>query len=532
MLKNIAAKIKIRQSLVIYIVLAGFFVFNLATLSKYGMTWDEAAQHHIGRVALDYILGRTTGMEFLRPDLVYYGPFFEILNQGFGELLLKAGLGYVDAFHVLILLTGFLGILFFFWLIRRLFGEKIAFWASLFLFFLPGFAAHMHYNSKDIPLAAGFVIILYFLTTGFFDRKIWKIIAAGIAFGLCLDIRMDALLVMPVFFGAYLSFKLVMAGKAWRQWKYWRTDFIYLAAFVLLAAIAAFVTWPSLWHNPALFFQALQYFTHHGWPGYVLYMGKYFLPSQLPWHYQPMYLFMTTPAVLLILFSFGVFIGIKKIILQFSRKEKISGLSFFGLLLLFFWIAIRLILTVLPNAVRYDGVRHLLIVMSALAAVAALGLNLILEKAAISYGKYSRLVAAGILIVIFSWLAVEFKAVFPFGDSYFNEFTRIFIGRHLENRFEVEYWGASYRQGVEWLNKNAQQNANVCVPVADHLLQFYPKRADLTFSCGQRASYLMFITRYAYLPDNLDQIFQYSRLQTVYKISRLGSDLLYIYQLP
>ena len=110
-----------------YFLLGFFLLLNLLTLPQYGMTWDEAAQHHVGKVALSYATGQSDKIEFLRDDLKYYGPFFEAANQYFGRAFLESfSLGYVDAFHILIVLTAALGLLLFFKLTSRLFGERIA----------------------------------------------------------------------------------------------------------------------------------------------------------------------------------------------------------------------------------------------------------------------------------------------------------------------------------------------------------------------------------------------------------------------
>jgi len=496
------------------LVLAVFLIFNLATLPDYGMTWDEPAQQHIGKVAMGYLTGATKHMEFLRDDLVYYGPFFEIVNQYFGNSLLESfRIAYVDAFHVLILLTAALGLFYLYKFAAKMFSEKIAFFACLFLMLYPRFVAHAHYNSKDIPLFAGFVITLYYLYSGFREKNWKQIILAGLVFGLTLAVRIDAILLLPVFF-----LPLIFLPKFFAEF---RKNFLLGSAFIASSAVFVFLAWPSLWNNPGLFFQALWFFVHHGWQGSVLYLGEVYKASQLPWHYAPLYLALATPVAILICFGFGLYFVFKEL------RKKTKVLEYTLILSWFFW---RLIIAMVPGAVRYDGIRHYLVIVPAMMIIASLGLNYIWGKIAVFFPKvkfWGRVAVGG---VVFLSLLIEFAIIFPFGDSYFNEAARLIFPKHLEKKFEIEYWGATLRQGTAWLNENAEPNSAICVPMATHLMQFYPLRADLSVGCVKGAKYLMFFTRYTYLPADLESVYKYSDQTPIYTISRYHSDLLYIFK--
>jgi len=156
-------KIKRKYRLIFYAILSIFLIVSLATLSDYGMTWDEAAQQHIGKVTIDFLKGKTADFNFQRDDLKYYGPFFEIINYYFSSSLLESfNISYVSAFHILIVLTAALGLLFLFWLVNALLGEQIALFSCAFLMLLPRYAAHAQFNSKDIPLVTFFIIFRFY----------------------------------------------------------------------------------------------------------------------------------------------------------------------------------------------------------------------------------------------------------------------------------------------------------------------------------------------------------------------------------
>jgi|GEM_PF-1193265 len=517
---------KRKYRLIFYAILGVFLVINLATLSDYGMTWDEAAQQHIGKVTIDFLKGKTTDFNFQRDDLKYYGPFFEVINYYFSSSLLESfSISYVSAFHILIVLMAALGLLFLFWLVSVALGEQIALLSCTFLMLLPRFIAHAQFNSKDIPLATFFIIVLFFLYSGFTKRKIKHVILAGIFLGLGIATRLDLILVLPVFFIAY-ALHLIFEKKIFAGPKVFssiKPDFILLATMSFFGLLASFVAWPALWKSPRLLIESFLFFLHHGWQGQVFYFDQFYTAASLPWHYAPFFILATLPLAIFILFGCGLY----KIIRELKQKKNIFIYS-----LLLIWIAVRIIIALVPGAVRYDGVRHFLMIIPAMTIIAAIGLAWLLIAVKEKLPRYSKKITITIVSIIFLSLTIELIRIYPFGDSYFNEITRLAIPSHIEDHLEIEYWGATYKQGVDWLNNNASPNSAFCVTAAEHLLQFYPIRPDLSFSCNPaQADYLMFFTRKTSMPEDMNKVFNYSPNEPAFKISRLNSDLLYIYKL-
>ena len=509
---------------VFLIILGLFLIFNLADLPNYGITWDEPNDQEVGRVALNYIKGDGQ-IKFENPwlpNLIYYGPFFATVRHllsGFFENYLN--FSYIDSLHVPIVLIVSLGLFFFYKLTALMFGGRIALIASLFLMLSPRFIAHAHYNPRDIPVAIGLIIIMYFLYRGFKFRSLKQIILAGVAFGITLGIRMDSLIILPIFLLAYCSyllFSLKITERADRN-KILIDDVRYIFWLFLVSLSVLFIVWPSLWSNPSLIFGAIGQFLNHAWHGRVLYLGQIYVSTELPWHYSLVFLVFTNSIVILVLFIFGVWHIFKKI----KSKDSILEYS-----LLAFWTGIPVIIASFPNAPRYDGMRHLLLVVPAIMIVASLGFNYLFDKFVKCFKPKTY---SPILSIILIWLIIEFAIIYPFGDSYFNELVRLFGSPSLEKKLEIEYWGASYRQGMGWLNKNARPNSKICVPIVPELIDFYPKRNDLIFKCSPNSNYLMFITRYSHLSPIVDKVYNFSEKTPALKLSRYNSDLLYIYDL-
>lgn len=498
-----------KYNLIFGALLIAFLLFNLFTLKDYGITWDEPAQHSIGKATTDYLQNANDKIEFARDDLIYYGPFFEILNQYFGKLMMSLGFEYADAFHILILFASAIGLFFSYKLLSLIASQKVALIAIAILITSPRFAAHSHYNPKDIPLMACFFASLYLLYLCFSLKKNSLAVWAGISLGISLATRADAVLILPVFFIPYAI--QTIARKEWHI-----KDFKLFGIIIGAAMLTVFTVWPSLWQKPLVFFESFVFFLkNHGWNNEVLYFGQNFASRDLPWHYPFFYIFGTMPLIVFFAFAIGLPIAIKR------SKAKILE---YGLLILL--PTLRLLTALMPGATRYDGIRHYLFIFPALAAISALGFEFVLSK--VKNAKISSAIAAMIIV----WIMLEFTKIYPYGDSYFNEIVRAVYPKNIERKLEMEYWGAPYRQGIGWLNKNALENSAVCVPVADHLVFYYPTRKDLRFGCIEKPDYLMYITRQTFIPPNLNDLYKYADLEPVFKISRYNSDLLYIYKLP
>lgn len=499
--------------LAFYIFLLLFLIFNLATLSDYGATWDEAAGQHIGKVALDLFSGGAHDEKLLGGDLIFYGPFFEYLNLIFGKAFFESfNLSYVDAFHVLIVFSGALALWFLFQLASLIWKERVAFSSAVFLAFFPHFIAHSHYNPKEIPLLALFLGTSYFLYQAFILRKKKSIFWAGIILGMGMAVRADIILVLPIFFFPYLV--SVFLEKKY-SFPIFKEDLKNVGILILGSLAVTFLLWPTLWRHPEIFFESFIYFSHHGWNGQVLYFGNLYGGRDLPWHYAIFSVLASVPVVIEILFTLGAII----LFLRLRKKES------FPAMFLSLWLLVRIGVALLPGAVRYDGARHYFFSFSAFFVFSALGMDWIIEK----FKNNFKIIALSAFLLLLSLLRENILG-YPFGGSYFNEMVRAKYPENLDRKFDLEYWGASVRQGALWLNEKAEPNSSFCLPVASHLLQFYLFRQDLAFNC-ENPDYLMFFTRWAYLPGNLDEIFHFSSREPVFRLSVPGGDILYIFRL-
>ncbi len=292
------------------------------------------------------------------------------------------------------------------------------------------------------------------------------------------------------------SFGPLAAGSgAWRR---------RLAGLLLAGAVAtavALLLWPWLWPAPlsrALF--VLHRIREFDVPMRVLYLGQTYRPSELPWHYGWLSLLMATPVPVVLASVAGVVAA--------CRRGPVTRLC----RLAASWLALLLLADLLAPA-RYDGARHLLPALPALALLAAGGVFGIghalwrrgsaARRAAVALGA---VFAASLLA-----LAVELAAIHPYADAYLNRPTRLALGDEAQHRVELEYWGASYKEGAEWLAAHAPRGAFVLVPLGPHAAApFLAGRFTLVPHDGwrdaSRPHYLMLMTREAWYTPRLRRL--------------------------
>ena len=98
--------------------------------------------------------------------------------------------------------------------------------------------------------------------------------------------------------------------------------------------------------------------------------------------------------------------------------------------------------------------------------------------------------------------------------------------KQMDLQFPIEYWGPTYKEGMEWLVQNAVPNPVICVPTAGVLVDWYAWREDFAFDCTKDSNYIMFFTRYS----ETQQYALQNTASPAFVISRMGADLLKIYK--
>lgn len=267
------------------------------------------------------------------------------------------------------------------------------------------------------------------------------VILAGVIFGLTLSIRLFA----PLAAGLVLVYFFWKAGR--------RAVFPSLA-YMAIASITTYLTWPYLWDAPIKHliksWEFMNAFSLSGsWSS---------LPTLLATQY-------TVPAVLLALA--GIIISI---------VEAIRGKRSVLFLFLLGWTLLPLAVLILRESILYNNFRQVLFVIPPLFMVAGVAIERVN-----GFLKRPAMIGLFILLMILPgiWSAIKLH---PYQYVYYNE---LVLGRKSDFReYNGDYWGTSLKELTEYLNTAAPTDAAVRVCSIPLIFEPY-LRADLqiNYSC-------------------------------------------------
>jgi hypothetical protein len=477
--------------------LAALLATGAVVLDDFGVAWDETVQHEIG--TLNYLYLSQGSTRLFNPGFAerHYGPAFELML-----VLIEKQLQLHDSRAVFLVRHGatFLlfcvGVAFFYRLCVRHFRSwPTAIFASSCLVLSPRIFADSFYNSKDLPFLSVFVISIYtlvrFLDEGTARRAFWHALSSAVL----VDIRIAGLLVpaMTLFLGtAELLFAKDPNRSPWR-----RAAVLSMYAAILAALTVAF--FPFLWRSPLdHFVEVLAKMSRFPFGSPVRYLGRELPPEALPWHYLPVWIGVTTPLAYLGLFLAGLVAitgsCLRKPARLIGDPECRNNLLWIG------WCLVPIALVAATGAIVYDGWRHLYFVYPGLLMIAVTGARRIagaLRKRLPSGLDASASGLAGVLwLLVVAEPLVFMVRYHPYGNVFFNRLAGHGM-KTVRDRFEVDYWGLSYRRGLEYvLRHDARDTISVRlrpgrVDVSTAILPAAQRRRLRFAARGRDADYLL-----------------------------------------
>lgn len=422
-----------------YLILAVFFIAIVLTYKDYGVTWDDPLQARYGELTLQYFAsGFKDQSANTYRDLKWYGPFFELLYTVF----CKPWPHYkFEIRHFLVALTaifGFCGLIKYGQLFKN---PVIPLFSTLALIMTPRFYADAFYNSKDIPFACLFIWSLWSLARLFLEKSYpWKLVlVSGICAGMTLAARPAGLPLLLFFFFALAAFNFFKEPQGKLSW---RSAFKFAALFSI-AWLLMVSFWPFAHQNPFLNpLSAIKFALNFSQRMSLLFEGQVILNTQLPWHYLPKYILITTPPAIL-LFSFvGIFGSIVKLLKAWREQESLPHY------LTLIWLFVPLGFFVLTTPTAYGGIRHFLFLLPAIAVFCGLGAVYLLDR--ITSRKMRR--AFSIFFVAAFLIPIkDLVRLHPYQVTYFNFLVGGVRGAYL--KYDTDYWALSYKEAAEWVRK-------------------------------------------------------------------------------
>lgn len=288
---------------------------------------------------------------------------------------------------------------------------------------------------------------------------------------------------------------------AYAIWKLRRGSIPVLAAYAIIAALGMYLSWPYLWPDPlGHFVESVRVMAEYPWQGLVLFNGVMYTSTDIPRSYLPVLLGIQLTEPVWFLFALGLGLAL----FQAVR----GGAWARGLLLLALaWFALPLAAFIGTRAPLYDNFRQVIFILPP-----------VFMLAGVVFDRIKRpLLQAGLIALVVLPGIVDGLRLHPYEYTYYNRF----IGGELGafRKFELDYWGTSYRAAADYLNQVAPANASIWVEGPAHLVQLYARPDLKIFSTYEaerapRYDYVVALTRF-----NLDEQ-SYPNAPIVFTIGR------------
>jgi hypothetical protein len=232
-----------------------------------------------------------------------------------------------------------------------------------------------------------------------------------------------------------------------------RRDLLTSGLYVVVLVVCVVLFWPQLWGAPLSGLSEI--LTSLGDARQIdnamaLFAGTFIPVDALPWYYLPAWMGLTIPPMIVVMFLFGLGLSLAAVGRSPLNPKNRPALLF--LLLLFS----PLMLVMLFRPVLYDGWRHLYFVYPALLAIAMLG------AVKLCANNRWRAVTLGFLFLASAWSTYAVVRDHPYQHVYFN----MVAGTDIEQKFELDYWGLSFREGFETILRREPEGV-VRVAVSD-----------------------------------------------------------------
>ncbi|MFL3007309.1 MAG: hypothetical protein ACJZ10_04855 [Candidatus Neomarinimicrobiota bacterium] len=442
-------KIPLNNKNLINIAFLSLFSVGIYFAKDFGISYDETWHRNHGKSTLaflarlfgiDKILGSVEHISDL--DTFGYSALFEMFF-----ILIEKSLFIEDTRDIYILRHAlnftiyiFGAYMFFLFIREHTQNLSISFIVSMFYLINPRLLGHGFFNCKDSIAQALVACSLLPLYLAFKTSNRNSFIISGIIIGLSIVVR------VPIIYLPFIYLIALFAKDFDAKKKYFfaKSTFSNILIFFLSIFFSAFVFQPVFW---GISFNDIKKiflsFMEFPWDGFNYYLGHYISSRNLPWHYIPLWVLITTPLSFIIFFFFGISTTFRKSLKRFRKN------MFFDFFMLMGFI-VPIFVIIILNSTLYDGWRHMFFIYPFLSYFMGVGfiwsINYLKYKFSLTFRKIM------IIIPVLTFLSPIVKTIqlHPYQNVFFNSLA----GRDPMKYFEGDYWALSMREGIEWILKN------------------------------------------------------------------------------
>ncbi len=448
----------------------------------------------------DRIYSQNTDLERYPPFPLFIGALVVEMNQWFLQRPLEA-LEIIRVFHIvsgMFLAVGAIGI---YALVHLLGYRKVtAVTAGLIFGLLPLMFGHGLSTIKDSAQVSLFIWSIYFMVRFFVHRGFMSVIFGGIIWGAAMATKFNAVYIPIIWLFTGISLTVVRSLKERNHISFINGLMVELKqlflgglGFVGIGMLTFVAVWPYLWFDTFnRIGEVIGYFTTVGQGYQVAWNAKrYMVGAGQSQFWYPLVTFISSTPILVLLFAI---VGIVMIVYAVvTTKNQKSFQAFF---LLLFWIGVPLIRIFSPTAAFYDGFRHFLEILPAIAVLTAIGTQglvlLFLSRFAVSRTMYL-LIMIVVPVVIIGQLIIIQNNYFPYSSGFMNSF----VGK-ANHGYDREFSGLAIKEGMEYLTKT-YPSVSVWVPIAGHLSWYFVRPGIDTYVYGvEQADSIVYINKFSH----------------------------------
>lgn len=505
-----------------------YWIVLVATLPDYGATWDEPGWFAIGDITLEYVL---TLDPSLRVHEKAYGRLTALLSS-VSHAVLSKRLNLLDpipARHLPYTVMAALALASFMGFAHRNWGARAAFLAGAFLAVHPRVFSHAHNNPLDMSaLAFTWATLFFYQSAVSRDRSATACrVMSMVTLGLLFSSRSPACYYLILTLGLWRGWLAVTRAPTGHLPSLGREIAENFSVFLLTAKLAN----PLLWNDSVLasFLLTPISFLSDSTRAVVphFFLGHYYEAGATPWYYSPLMLVITLPLGMLA----ASFAGLWPL---FIKRPGSSGAAS-----LLAAVALVGIGKHLGGAGNYDGIRHFIEVIPVVCLAAALGIeHLSLRFAPARPVRLAALLGGAVLLEPVCALI----ALHPYSIIYFNSAAGGL--QRADRLFELDYWGQSTREGMEWIVRERSDVRLIWAPIEAPLIALHASpsmtvepmpslRAAL--SADSRALVAFFRRKGFYRghgPEDSLAAYCENNLKPVHQVVRGGVPLFSIYEWP
>lgn len=447
---------------------AGALAFFAAVLATgfalhrdFGVPWDEPIQRDYAHMVSRYIL-RGDDALFTHHDRVY-GAAHELVLLAAERLSgARDGPEIFAVRHLVNFVSFGVALVFLYLLGVTGFGSRTAaLGVCAALILSPVIFGHAFFNSKDLPFLSACVVSFWTLMRALRRPGPAATILHAVASGWLIATRIPGVLV-PAMTAAGVAYCVLRANDSRER----RTRLLHFGVYLALTAILTWAFWPTLWRDPlGGFWSALQTMSRFPWDQSVLYRGELVPAMSLPWHYVPVWMAITMPLAYLGALLVGVPATVRRFLSEWRDPAPAAGV--FPLLVLC-WAFAPVIGVIALGSVLYDGWRQMFFVYPAVLVIAMQGAiavaGAVLRRRDSWPVRIGGTAAAALVVIDLAGVVLFMVRAHPHAHVYFNALVGGVPGARF--RYELDYWGLSYRAGLEALLRR-ERDALIPVFVAD-----------------------------------------------------------------